>query len=217
MLFSNGLGFAKVFSHKVVNESFRGAIQDKASRCHWKNRCVGTGITNCRRLDSKKDIRLCVDFCKPNEAVVVDSHPLPHTEELFLGLANVNYSSKLDLPSVYHQLKLAEESRILTAFMTYEGLLPYTRLCFELASAAATFHKMLSMVLKGCKDTLHYLGNILVHGRTLQEHDSKLMAVLHKLRDTSPKLNAKKCIFQVKGLRFLGHVISSSSTKSADR
>lgn len=43
-----------------------------------------------------------------------------------------------------------------------------------------------------------------------------MMAVLHELQDTSLKLNAKKCLFQVKELHFLSHLIPPSGIKLAE-
>lgn len=60
------------------------------------------------------------------------------------------------------------------------------------------------------------LGQLLVHERTLHEHDSNLMAVHYRLQDTGLKLNAKKSICWVKELHCLGHVIFPSGIKPAD-
>ncbi len=60
----------------------------------------------------KKDggIRLCVDLGEPNKAVVVDSFPLTHMEEMFAYLCEATVFSTLDLQSAYHQVTLHEDS-----------------------------------------------------------------------------------------------------------
>lgn len=47
----------------------------------------------------KKDgkIRMCADLREPNKAVVIDSFPLPHTDELLNSLVGATHFSKLDL------------------------------------------------------------------------------------------------------------------------
>ncbi|CAM5108790.1 unnamed protein product, partial [Eretmochelys imbricata] len=47
-------------------------------------------------------IRLCVDLREPNKAIVMDSHPLPHTEEVFAELHGAKIFFTLDLQSAYH-------------------------------------------------------------------------------------------------------------------
>lgn len=52
--------------------------------------------------------------------------------------------SQIDLQSAYHQLPLAVESRNLTVFPCHEGLYRFTRVPYGLASAPATFQKMMN-------------------------------------------------------------------------
>ena len=42
-------------------------------------------------------IRLCVDLREPNRAVVTDSHPLPHIEEVFRELRGATMFSTIDV------------------------------------------------------------------------------------------------------------------------
>lgn len=66
-------------------------------------------------------IRMCVDLCEPNKAVVVDSFPLPHIDEMLSLLHGATVFSTIDLESAYFQLPLHKDSRDLTAFIT-QGL-----------------------------------------------------------------------------------------------
>ncbi|XP_037393143.1 uncharacterized protein K02A2.6-like [Pygocentrus nattereri] len=70
-------------------------------------------------------IRMCVDLREPNKAVVVDSYPLPQTEELFSQLRGSTMFSTIDLANAYHQVPLHEDSRDRTAFITHDGLFRY--------------------------------------------------------------------------------------------
>ncbi|CAM4562393.1 unnamed protein product [Caretta caretta] len=79
-------------------------------------------------------IRLCVDLREPNKAIVIDSHPLPHIEEVFAELCGAKMFSTLDLQSAYHQVMLQEDSRDLTAFITHEGLFHFKHVPYGLTS-----------------------------------------------------------------------------------
>lgn len=85
-------------------------------------------------------IRLGVDIRGLNEAVITDSFPLPHTEELLNSLINATMFSKLDLASTYHQVLLHPKSRDFTAFMTHDKLFHVKRVCFGLASPPQPFN-----------------------------------------------------------------------------
>lgn len=87
----------------------------------------------------------------------------------------------------------------------------------KIAPAAATLCKMLSMVLKGFQAILHYLDDILVHGSTLQVHDSNSMAMLHKLHDTGLELNANKMHLPGQRPAFLGSYDISQGCQASRR
>lgn len=90
-----------------------------------------------------------MDLREPNKAIVIDSHPLPHIEEVFAELRGARMFSTLDLQSAYHQVPLHEESRDLTAFITHEGLFRFCRVPDGLASAPSAFQRMMSQILAG--------------------------------------------------------------------
>ncbi len=158
----------------------------------------------------KKDggIRLCVDLREPNKAVVVDSFPLPHMEEMFVNLCGATVFSTLDLQSAYHQVTLHEDSRNLTAFITHDGLFRYKRVPYGLASAPSCFQRMMSEILKGQSGEHCYLDDIMVAGASLKEHDENLQAVLQRINEAGLKLNMTKCHFRKTALSFLGHTFS---------
>ena len=51
------------------------------------------------------------------------------------------------------------------------------------------------------------LGHVLIHGKTEEEHDAHLQAVLEKLSAVGITLNLKKCEFNKTRIKFLGHFI----------
>ncbi|KAI2658619.1 Retrovirus-related Pol polyprotein [Labeo rohita] len=89
-------------------------------------------------------IRLCVDLREPKKAVIIDSHPLPHIEEVFTELCGASMFSTIDLQNVYHQVTLHQDSRDLTAFVTHDGLYRFTLVPYGLASAPSAFERMMS-------------------------------------------------------------------------
>ncbi len=152
-------------------------------------------------------IRMCVDLRGPNKAVIVDSYPLPHMEEMLTLLQGAIVFSTIDLESAYHQVPLHEDSRDLTAFITHKGLFRFCRVLYSLASAPSAFQKMMVIILKGLQNVANYLDDIIVWGRSQQEHDQALQNVLQCLKEAGLMLNKSKCQFSKQSFKFLGHLV----------
>lgn len=154
-------------------------------------------------------IRMCADLREPNKAVVTDSYPLPHIDELLANLRGAKVFSTIDLANAYYQLPLHEDSRDITAFITHEGLFRFCRVPYGLASAPSAFQKMMATILQGVPGVQNYLDDLIIYGTTPAEHDRSLDTVLLKLREAGLVLNDTKCRFRQTTLRFLGHVITA--------
>ncbi|XP_075555844.1 uncharacterized protein LOC142588176 [Dermacentor variabilis] len=73
-------------------------------------------------------VRMWVDMREANVAIARERHVMPTVEDVISILNGAAYFSKLDLKEGYHQLELAEESRVITTFSTHCGLRRYKRL-----------------------------------------------------------------------------------------
>lgn len=159
-------------------------------------------------------IRLCVNLREPNNAIITDSYPLPHMDELLSLLSGATLFSTIDLQSTYHQVMLHPDSRDLTAFITHEGLFHFCRVLYGLAAAPSAFQKMMRIILHDLPNVANYLDDI-IWGRTAEEHagERSLKAVLQRLHDTGLKNNAAKCHFRQTSLQFLGHTVTAQGIK----
>ena len=57
------------------------------------------------------------------------------------------------------------------------------------------------------------IDDILVHGKTQEEHDECLNKVLHRLQDAGVTFNIEKCQFSQNQVTFLGQVINSDGIR----
>ena len=85
-------------------------------------------------LIRKKDgsVRWCIDYRKVNEVTIKDAYPLPMISMCLDCLSDASVFSVCDLQSGYWQLKVAEEHRHKTAFITKYDLYEYTKMPFGL-------------------------------------------------------------------------------------
>ena len=68
----------------------------------------------------KKDrtLRLCIDYRQLNKVTVKNKYPLPRTDDLFDQMRGAKVFSKIDLRSIYHQVRINDEDIHKTTFRT---------------------------------------------------------------------------------------------------
>jgi hypothetical protein len=71
----------------------------------------------------------------------------------------------------------------------------------------------MSEALSGLPGAVCLMDDILVHGKTKEEHDERLRKVLRRLSDLGMTLNSEKCKFALSSVLFLGHVIDGQGIR----
>ena len=137
----------------------------------------------------KESLRLCGDYkLTVNQAAKLDQYPIPRVEDLFSALSGGKSFSKLDMSQAYQQIELDEESKQFVVVNTHKGLFRYNRLPFGVSSAPAIFQRVMESLLQGLSGVVVYLDDILVTGRTEEEHLSRLEEVLTRLEQAGLRL-----------------------------
>ena len=97
-----------------------------------------------------------------------------------------------------------------TAFATRDGLYQFRRLSFGLTNAPACSMQAMHLILKGLcwSDCLVYLDDIIVFGRTLEEHRERQSLVLSRFAEAGVKINPKKCKLLSEQVVVLGHMVT---------
>lgn len=166
---------------------------------------------------SNGQIRICGDYkVTINKSVVEDKYPLPRVNDLYASLAGGETFTKLDLSHAYLQLQLDEGSRDYVTINTHKGLFRYTRLPYGISVAPSIFQRALECVLAGIPRVCIFLDDILVTGKTRDEHVANLRLVLNRLDQAGLKLNNKKCEFFNEAVVYLGHKIDRNGLHPTD-
>ena len=159
-------------------------------------------------------VRICVDLTKLNESVYRERHPLPAVEQTLAQIAGARVFSKLDANSGFWQIPLSNESALLTTFITPFGHYCFNRLPFGITSAPEHFQRRMSAILRDLEGVVCLIDDILVYGKTQQEHDDRLHAVLKRLEEAGLTLNKEKCEFSRRQVKFLGQILSEDGIQS---
>jgi hypothetical protein len=158
-------------------------------------------------------VRICLDPRLLNKYLRREEFQLPDFEAMAAELSEAKVYSTIDLLSGFWQFGLDKASAELLTFATPFGRYQYNRLPFGLSCAPEMFHKRVVECLSGIPGVIVYIDDILIWGRTKEEHDARLAQVLEKLKDKEFSLNPKKCVMSQTSVKFLGHIVENGELK----
>ncbi|XP_055331222.1 uncharacterized protein K02A2.6-like [Paramacrobiotus metropolitanus] len=140
------------------------------------------------------DIRTCADLSTGlNDSLDVQTYPLPLPMNC--------------LPSGTGATKLDDESEQLVVINTHKGLFRYNRLPFGVASGPSIFQQIIERILQDCEGVPVYIDDIIVTGKTDEEHQRNLEAVLERLEKYGLRVKLSKCRFMQESVEYLGFVV----------
>ena len=177
-----------------------GVIRKVTEPTPW---CAGMVVV----LKKSGNVRISVDLKPLNEGVLRETYPILPVDNTLAQLSGATIFSKVDANSGFWQIPLAEESQLLTTFITPQSHYCFRKLPFGISSAPELYQRRMSQILTGLDGILCHIDDVLVFGATPTERETQLTAVLKRLSSAGVTLNGKKCQFYQNSIRFLGHLI----------
>ncbi|GBM89547.1 Retrovirus-related Pol polyprotein from transposon 297 [Araneus ventricosus] len=170
---------------------------------------------------SAEDSKLCSVLAKEKTIIAARSeclihYPLARIDDTLDAFNGSQWFWTLDLKSGFWQVEIQPENKEKTAFTTGQGLWQFKVMPFGLCNAPATFERLMETVLRGLTSEacLVYLDDIIIVGRTFQEHLKNIRKVFQRLKKANLKLSPKKCRFFRKEVSYHGHIISADGVKT---
>ena len=103
---------------------------------------------------------------------------------------------------------LDDDSKEMVTITTHKGLYRVNHLPFGVASAPSMFQRIMESILQGMPGVMVYIDDILVSGKSVEEHLQNLHAVLTKLEEAGLRLKCEKCSFLMPSVEYLGYKIT---------
>ncbi len=155
-------------------------------------------------------VRMCIDYRTLNARTIPDQYTTPRVDDALDCLVGSQWFSVLDLRSGYYQIAMAEADKDKTAFICPLGFYQFERMPQGVTGAPATFQRLMERVVGDMNllQVLVYLDDLIVFGKSLEEHEERLMKVLERLEEAGLKVSIDKCCFCQNRVKYVGHIVS---------
>ena len=140
----------------------------------------------------------------------------PIVEDFMYKFHDCRVFSKLDMKQGYHQLLLDPESRGVATFSTPWGNMRPKRLIFGAKSSQDLFDEIIERIFGDIPYCLTQRDDILLGGKTLEEHQKTLQQVLQRAADYNITFNDDKCQFAVEEIDFFGYLFTKDGLKPSE-
>lgn len=150
------------------------------------------------------DLRICLDPKNLNKCIKQNKYLIPTVEDISMKLYGAKIFSVLDLKDGFWHVELDEESKKLVTFATPFGNYQFNRLPFGLCSSAETFQKYNEENFGDIEGVAIYIDDILIAGKTMEDHDRILKQVLERAKKLNVKFNPHKFQYKVPSVTYLG-------------
>ncbi|GBM86008.1 Uncharacterized protein K02A2.6 [Araneus ventricosus] len=133
-------------------------------------------------------LRVCLDPQNLNKAIKRPQYNLPTFEDITSKLAGAKYFSVLDAASAFWQISLDEESSSLCTFSSPFGRFKFLCMPYGIKCAPERFQRVVAEMLEDIQNADNFFDDLIVWGKTLEEHNETLQKVFKRCIEFNLKL-----------------------------
>ena len=156
--------------------------------------------------------RLCADFVSLNK-ILVSRYALLNINDFSSMAHGCSWFSSVDIKDAYYHIPVDPADSHKLTITTHLGNYKYLSLPMGLATSSGCFQKLINEVLSGLLRVFVYLDDTIIMSPDLDDHRKLLSLVFERLQQHGLVVNDAKCVFAVKELSFLGHLVSAEGVK----
>ena len=129
-------------------------------------------------------------------------------QEIRHELKEANVYSEMDMGWGFHHLTLDDKAKESAVFQTHEGIHRMKRLYFGPTAASGIFHNEIRKVFSGLSGITTLHDNILVTGKTEEDHYHNLQNCLARCKETGIILKRSKSTFCKDEIKWFGRTFT---------
>ena len=142
-----------------------------------------------------------------NKAIMRCHYKTPTMEELSHKLSGANSSLSWMQKNGNWSVKFDRESQLLTTFNSPFGRYCFQRMSFGLVMSHDMFQQKMDMI---CTGSLPLIDDVIIHGKTKEEHDLNLRKLMETARTAGLTFNSNKCAINQEQFRFFGAIFDKN-------
>ena len=201
----------EAFHQEIWNLEWLGILDPVKEVTEWVNsfvimeKKVSVDSSNARSPEHsvQKKFRNCLDTRDLNEALECEPYYMRSIKEIpgkFHGMTQFTIS---DFNKGYWMVELYPDSRQLTTMALDIGRFQWTQLATGSIIAQDVFQRKLDVIFLSVSGLIGIADDMIIYGKTDQEHDGNLLNFLEVCRSNNQTLNPDKMQFRLPKVSFL--------------
>ena len=158
----------------------------------------------------KQQIRVNINMQEANKALKRTARHVENRKQIRHLLKGATHYSEIDLSQGFHQIALHSDFCYIPTFRTHGGLNKLKVLFFAASPASELFLNKIKDVLLGLPGCISIHDNILVYGKTPQEHETNLALCLARIIGKGLTICRSKCTFGATSVSWYGYIFSAA-------
>ena len=206
---------------RTVPAAIRGRVKEELDRLGslgiiQQTRDPTEWVSSMVTVTKGEKVRICIDPKDLNRAVKRSHYPMTKIEDVITRTGDSRVFGTLDYSQGFFQIALDEGSRRVTCFNTPWGRYSYRRLPMGIKSSPEIYHRAMIDMFGDLDGVEIVIDDILIHAKTEDEFDRRLLTVLDRCRLNGLKLNAAKTKLGMTEVGWIGHKNTSEGVQIAD-